>query len=64
MQENKKEESLEEKNKMQENKKEESLEKIKSRLREELEDLYIRYGLDMVKMVVDEDDLHEAIKKL
>lgn len=46
------------------NKKEESFEEIKSRLREELNDLYDRYGLDMVKLVVDEDDLHKAIEKL
>jgi hypothetical protein len=50
--------------KMPENKKEESIEEIKSRLKEELNDLYERYGLDMVKLVVDEDDLHEAIKKI
>ena len=50
---------------MAENKKEESIEEeIKSRLREELNDLYERYGLDMVKLVVDEDDLHKAIKKI
>jgi len=49
---------------MPENKKEESIEEIKSRLKEELNDLYERYGLDMVKLVVDEDDLHEAIKKI
>ena len=49
---------------MSENKKEESFEEIKARLREELNDLYERYGLDMVKLVVDEDDLHEAIKKI
>ena len=45
--------------KMSENKKEETFEEIKSRLREELNDLYERYGLDMVKLVVDEDDLHK-----
>ena len=45
---------------MSENKKEESFEEIKSRLREELNDLYERYGLDMVKLVVDEDDLHRT----
>ena len=44
---------------MSENKKEETFEEIKSRLREELNDLYERYGLDMVKLVVDEDDLHK-----
>lgn len=44
---------------MSENKKEESFEEIKTRLREELNDLYERYGLDMVKLVVDEDDLHK-----
>ena len=49
---------------MSENEKEESFEEIKTRLREELNDLYDRYGLDLVKLVVDEDDLHEAIKKL
>lgn len=49
---------------MPEDKKEESFEEIKSRLREELSDLYDRYGIDMVKLVVDEDDLHETIKKL
>lgn len=47
---------------MQENKKEESFEEIKSRLREELSDLYVRYGLELVKLVVDEDDLHETLK--
>jgi len=45
---------------MSEDKKEESFEEIKSRLKEELNDLYDRYGLDMVKLVVDEDDLHKA----
>ena len=45
---------------MLENKKEESFEEIKSRLREELNDLYERYGLDIVKLVVDEDDLHRS----
>jgi ATP/maltotriose-dependent transcriptional regulator MalT len=45
---------------MSENKKEESFEEIKTRLREELNDLYERYGLDMVKLVVDEDDLHRV----
>ena len=49
---------------MSENEKEESFEEIKTKLREELNDLYDRYGLDLVKLVVDEDDLHEAIKKL
>lgn len=49
---------------MSENEKEESFEEIKTRLREELNDLYDRYGLDLVKLVVDEDDLHEAIEKL
>ena len=49
---------------MSENEKEESFEEIKTRLREELNDLYDRYGLDLVKLVVDEDDLHEALKKL
>lgn len=49
---------------MPEDKKEESYEEIKSRLREELNDLYDRYGIDMVKLVVDEDDLHKAIEKL
>lgn len=49
---------------MSENEKEESFEEIKTRLREELNDLYDRYGLDLVKLVVDEDDLHEAIEKI
>lgn len=49
---------------MSENEKEESFKEIKTRLREELNDLYDRYGLDLVKLVVDEDDLHEALKKL
>lgn len=49
---------------MPEDKKEESFEEIKYKLREELNDLYDRYGLDMVKLVVDEDDLHKAIEKL
>ena len=49
---------------MSENKKEETFEDINSRLREELNDLYDRYGFDMVKLVVDEDDLHKAIEKL
>lgn len=49
---------------MEENKKEESFKDIKTRLREELSDLYDRYGLDLVKLVVDEDDLHETLKKL
>ena len=49
---------------MEENKKDESFKDIKTRLREELNDLYDRYGLDLVKLVVDEDDLHEALKKL
>ena len=49
---------------MSENEKEESFEEIKSKLREELNDLYERYGLDLVKLVVDEDDLHEAIEKI
>ena len=49
---------------MEENKKEESFKDIKTRLREELNDLYERYGIDLVKLVVDEDDLHEALKKL
>ena len=43
---------------MSENKKEETFEEIKSRLREELNDLYERYGLDLVKLVVDEDELY------
>ena len=54
----------EEKIKMSENEKEESFEEIKAKLREELNDLYDRYGLDLVKLVVDEDDLHEAIEKI
>ena len=49
---------------MEENKTAESFKDIKTRLREELNDLYDRYGLDLVKLVVDEDDLHEALKKL
>ena len=49
---------------MSENEKEESFKEIKTRLREELNDLYDRYGIDLVKLVVDEDDLHEALKKL
>ena len=49
---------------MSENKKEESFEEIKVKLREELNDLYERYGLDLVKLVVDEDDLYKAIKKI
>lgn len=49
---------------MSENEKEESFEEIKSKLREELNDLYERYGIDLVKLVVDEDDLHKAIEKL
>lgn len=49
---------------MSENEKEESFEEIKTRLREELNDLYDRYGLDLVKLVVDEDDLHKTIVKL
>lgn len=48
---------------MSENKKEENFEEIKSRIKEELNDLYERYGIDIVKLVVDEDVLHEAIKK-
>ena len=48
---------------MEENEKEESFEEIKTRLREELNDLYDRYGLDLVKLVVDEDDLYKAIEK-
>ena len=54
----------EEKIKMSENEKEESFEEIKAKLREELNDLYERYGLDLVKLVVDEDDLYKAIEKL
>lgn len=49
---------------MSENEKEESFEEIKTRLREELNDLYDRYGIDLVKLVVDEDDLHKTIDKL
>lgn len=49
---------------MSENEKEESFEEIKAKLREELNDLYERYGLDLVKLVVDEDDLHKTIVKL
>ena len=49
---------------MSENEKEESFEEIKSKLREELNDLYERYGLDLVKLAVDEDDLYKAIEKL
>ena len=54
---------------MSENEKEESFEDIKTRLREnllreELNDLYERYGIDLVKLVIDEDYLHEALKKL
>lgn len=49
---------------MSENEKEESFEEIKAKLREELNDLYDRYGLDLVKLVVDEDDLHKTIVKL
>ncbi len=45
---------------MSENKKEESFEEIKYRLREELNDLYERYGLSTVKLVVDEDNLHRT----
>lgn len=48
---------------MSEDKKEENFEEIKSRLREELDDLYVRYGFDIVKMVVEEDDSHKVIKK-
>ena len=54
----------EEKVKMSENEKEESFEEIKTRLREELNDLYDRYGIDLVKLVVDEDDLYKTIVKL
>lgn len=54
----------EEKVKMSENEKKESFEEIKAKLREELNDLYERYGLDLVKLVVDEDDLYKAIEKL
>ena len=54
----------EEKIKMSENEKEESFEEIKSKLREELNDLYERYGIDLVKLVVDEDDLYKTIVKL
>lgn len=49
---------------MSENEKEESFEEIKTKLREELNDLYDRYGLDLVKLVVDEDDLHKTIEKI
>ena len=49
---------------MSENEKEESFEEIKTSLREELNDLYDRYGIDLVKLVVDEDDLYKAIEKL
>ena len=49
---------------MSENEKEESFEEIKTRLREELNDLYDRYSLALVKLVVDEDDLYKTIVKL
>ena len=49
---------------MSENEKKESFKEIKAKLREELNDLYERYGLDLVKLVVDEDDLYKAIEKL
>ena len=49
---------------MSENKKEESFEEIKTRLIEELNDLYDRYGIDLVKLVVNEDELHKTIVKL
>ena len=49
---------------MSENEKEESFKEIKTRLREELNDLYDRYGIDLVKLVVDEDDLYKIIVKL
>ena len=49
---------------MSENEKEESFEENKTRLREELNDLYDRYGIDLVKLVVDEDELHKTIVKL
>ena len=49
---------------MSENEKEESIEEIKSKLREELNDLYERYGFDLIKLVVDENDLHKTIVKL
>lgn len=49
---------------MSENEKEESFKEIKTRLREELNDLYDRYGIDLVKLVVDEDDLYKTIEKL
>ena len=49
---------------MAENEKEESFKEIKTRLREELNDLYDRYGIDLVKLVVDEDDLYKTIVKL
>ena len=49
---------------MSENEKKESFEEIKAKLREELNDLYEWYGLDLVKLVVDEDDLYKAIEKL
>lgn len=49
---------------MSENEKEESFEEIKVKLREELNDLYDRYGIDLVKLVVDEDDLYKAIEKI
>lgn len=49
---------------MSENEKEESFKEIKVKLREELNDLYERYGLDLVKLVVDEDDLYKAIEKI
>ena len=49
---------------MSKDKKEESFKEIKSKLREELNDLYDRYGLDMVKLVVDEDDLHKTMQRI
>ena len=49
---------------MSENEKEDSFKEIKTRLTEELNDLYDRYGIDLVKLVVDEDDLYKTIVKL
>ncbi len=45
-------------------KQEESSEEIKSRLREELSDLYDRYGFDLVKSIVNEDVTDTILLKL
>ncbi len=45
-------------------KKEETYDETKARLKEELSDLFYRYGFDMVKLIVDEEDYHRCVESI